>query len=349
MNKVIVADIASHRVNGHSIGHYHYVAQNLIEVFADKADMYIAGGPVYIDRFGTDRVLALPYDAISTQNVIKKKWGELVNCRKLFKEAKGAKIIMQHAALATTLIGIALFKKDNCKLYQIVYSQEGINTRFKRFWYKFAKKKIDGIICPQQKLGDDYDRNCCVVPDYIYVGENSNCELDYKNKTFDFCVVGRLSPEKGVDEIIEKLRGTNYRVLIAGNPQTKKIADRLTKLCKGYENINLRLGYIDDDDYYRYIKESRYCILNYYGEYSERSSGVVFDILFNGVPVVGRRCKSLEFIEEHNVGIVFDDIKDWSPDTIMDVKLYEDYLNKIVSYRKTHRDYANKLKNFVMK
>lgn len=43
----------------------------------------------------------------------------------------------------------------------------------------------------------------------------------------------------------------------------------------------------------KYLEASKYAILNYSGEYSNRSSGVVFDTLFNGVPVIGKKCQYL--------------------------------------------------------
>lgn len=344
MNRILLADIASHNCESKSIGHYYSVASNYMNLMS----CVIAGGPIYLHRFDKKNTYLLPYDTKAEENVFKKKVKQLLNCYTLFKNTEGDTVILQHAALATAIIGIVLFKKKHTKLFLITYNDEGYNTVFKRFWYRLAKRKIEGVICPYENLGKNYDVPCCVVPDYIYSGNDNKMQYrDYEDKSYDFCVVGRLAYEKGVVEVAKKFANTNYRVLIAGRPQTQDIADELFAICDGTKNIILKLEYIADEEYYNYIQTSRYCILNYKGDYSERSSGVVLDILFNGTPVIGKKCKALGFVEENGVGYLFDDIISFNFSTLLNRTCYKKYEENINAYKKIQRQCGNKLKKFI--
>lgn len=208
------------------------------------------------------------------------------------------------------------------------------------------KNRVDGIICPNDEVGKAFGRPYCVVPDYIYTGEDKKCPVDYKSKTYDFCIVGRLNKDKGVVESARRLNGTKYKVLIAGQANDS-YSEELKKACHGCDNIDLRLGYVSDEDYKRYINESRYCILNYQGEYSNRSSGVVFDIIFSGVPVVGNSCKALQFVKDYEIGHIYDNIDELSAEGLFDEKKYEIYLDNICKYRQLHSEYYKKLSTFV--
>ena len=105
--------------------------------------------------------------------------------------------------------------------------------------------------------------------------------------------------------------------------------------------------YVSDEDYKRYINESRYCILNYQGEYSNRSSGVVFDIIFSGVPVVGNSCKALHFVKDYEIVHIYDNIDELSAEGLFDEKKYEVFLDRISKYRQLHSEYYKKLSTFV--
>ncbi len=344
MSRILLADIASHNCGGKSIGHYYSVASNYVNLIS----CVIAGGPIYLYKFDKENIYLLPYDTKTEENVFKKKVKQLLNCHTLFKNTVGDTVILQHAALATAIIGIVLFKKKHTKLFLITYNDEGNNTIFKRFWYRLAKRKIEGIICPYENIGKNYDVPFCVVSDYIYSGNDNKIQYcDYEDKSYDFCVVGRLAYEKGVIEVAKKFVNTNYRVLIAGKPQTQDIADELFAICNGAKNIILKLEYISEKEYYNFIQISRYCILNYKGGYSERSSGVVLDILFNGTPVVGNKCKALGFIEEYGVGCLFDDIFSFNFSYLLNRACYKKYLEKINAYKKIQSQCGNKLKEFI--
>ena len=342
-NSIVLADIASHNTNGKSVGHYFYLAHNYVEMFPECK---IAGGPIYEQAFGEKQLIKLPYDTMHDESALMKKWHQWRNFRYLISECEDDVLVFQQAALATLMVFLAITPSIRKKAFFITYDDDAVRSTFKRFVYRFAKRKLKGIICPNNKVASQYELPSCIVPDYIYVGGNDVQKSQQFEKIYDFCLVGRLAPEKGALGIIQKYRDSHYKVLIAGNPQDPELKETLLKAANGAENIELHLGYVEPDDYYRYIHSSKYTLLNYSGEYSIRSSGVVFDTLFAGVPVIGRRCAALNFIEENECGILYDDLATFNADEVLTDSKYEYFIRNIYKYRDTHRLYISKLINF---
>ena len=137
--------------------------------------------------------------------------------------------------------------------------------------------------------------------------------------------------------------------MIAGNPQTKELGDEIRCLCEGRSNIHLDLGFLDAGTYENYLKDSRYCILNYGGPYvdSARSSGVVFDMLFHDVPVIGTRCGALEFVERHQMGRLYTDLSAFHIEDVLDESTYEGFRKNIAKYKDHHKIYLRQLRAFV--
>lgn len=339
--KIYISDILSHTYQGKSTGHYFAVARNYQEMFGDR--VIVAGGPVYKTGFNERELLCLPYNAGG--GGIKGRLKTFANALKLFKEAKGHIIVLQQCTTITTFLCLALFYRRKSKVYMIQYNREGFRSIIGNFIFNVVKRKIDGIICPNEMVGDAFQGvPYCVVPDYIYVGSDNIEEMSsYKDRKNDVVIVGRISPEKGVVDIARRFSNTKYSILIAGKPQNQEIANELESICKESANIELHLGIIPDEDYVKYIKSGKFSILNYSEEYSERSSGAVFDMLFNGVPVIGKRCKTLQFIEDEGLGIVLDDINKESIDNIMNERYYEAFLSNIIKFKNGQKKHVEGL------
>lgn len=350
MSRLIIADIKSPNNKGISTGHFFAVADNYYKMFSAKVKTLIAGGPIYSSRFDDSQLLHLPNDVmLSGETLIKSKLKYMQNSWMLFKQAKGDTIIVQQGGVLTSFITIALFYHRKSRLFLIQYSREGVDSKLKKLLYSIVKHKIDGIICPNRMVGEAYARPYCVVPDYIYIGDSSRQPMKtYKDKKYDFCMIGRISPEKGIVNVARLLCNTKYKVLIAGKPQNDELAKSLHDICDDSSNIVLRLDYVSDADYLDYLNDSRYAILNYSGEYSKRSSGVVFDTLFNGVPVIGCRCSALQFIEDRGLGMLCGDIMQFNPEIVLNEEFHEECLNNIASYKKSHEQYKKELWEFVL-
>ena len=347
MRRLIIADIKSPQLNGVSTGHFFAVARNYYEMFHDVIKTMVSGGPVYQNQF-KDVLLQLPNDILNTKDSIwKSKLKYFQNSIELFKETEGDIVVIQQGGVLTSFVAMSLFYKKNSRMFLIQYSKEGVNHPLKRLLYKIVRNKIDGIICPNDDVGKAYERPYCVVPDYIYTGNYLCPRKTYEEKNYDVCFVGRIEEEKGILEVARKIAGTNYKMIIAGKVSFKWIANELKNICDGCANIELKIGYVPDEEYYSYIHNSRFCILNYQGEYSRRSSGVVLDIIFNDVPIIGKRCQALRFIEENRIGYIYDNLEDLDLSHILTKDYYYSCIREIAIYKRKHEEYKKKLADFI--
>lgn len=340
-NKTFIADIASHNTNGKSYGHYFSVAEN----YRNAICCTIVGGPIYVTKF--DDVLTLPYDTNSTDNTIVKKWKQLKNCKALFKTVCNGTIILQHAALATAIIGILLFKQKNVKLFLITYNDEGYNRPLMKLLYRITKRKIDGVICPFEFVGKGYGLPAIVMPDYFYSEKQFHIPVNIK-KTYDLCIVGNITPEKGVIDVIKLAIKQKASLIIAGRVTSKELETDLYTAVKGHSNITVCFKYLSEEEYCQIISSSKYCVLNYQDKsYGTRSSGVAYDLLFRGIPIIGRHCTALDFIEEHDMGALFDNIADVNLSKLLQKENEDNYKQNIEKYKNLHKQYIYQLKEFI--
>lgn len=348
MYRLIIADIKSPVLNGSCLGHFFAVARNYLQIFGKKYPTCVAGGPIYQTEF-SDSILKLPYNTeiYKNRNIIKEKTRVLLNCKELFLKGINDIIIIQQGADVTAYVGIILFYHKKSKLYMIQYSDAGIRSWFKRLIYKLASNKINGIICPNEVVGQAYNLPYCVVPDYIYINQGTINIRSYSKRTYDLCFVGRLVEEKGIIDVAKKVAGTKYKMIIAGNSDTKELEHELKTICNSCTNIELHLGFITDRVYYKYIQNSKFCILNYQEEYSKRSSGVVLDFIFNNVPIIGKECKALEFIKGNTLGHLFSNLSNLNLDEIINEENFILYNKNIEQYKQLHVKYQKKLANFI--
>lgn len=344
---MIVADILSLNINGKSEGHYFSVANNYYELFKDKCEVMISGGPVYCQKF--KNIIKLNYDTNNTKLKILNKIKVLLNARHIMKEAGSDILVFQCSAVSTILLSLLLFK-TNAKIYLIQYDKVIMNSKLKRLLYRMVKRKISGIICPGDEIGESLEIPYCVLPDYIYTGgeEVINC----KSTEYDFGIYGILAKGKGIVEVAEYLSKFTYKVMIAGKVGSLKedeaMIEELKKICKNSKNITLKLGYLSDEDYDRYICKTKYTILNYSESYALRSSGVIFDIIYRGRPVIAKNRKYVEFVKENQIGMVYDNLKDINWDELMTHNIYSDYQNNIRIYLEKQSKVVSKLVDFLL-
>ena len=60
MKRIIIADVKSFNRNGKSTGHYFSVADNYLDIFKNRCDVIVAGGPLYKKKY--NKLLQLPFD-----------------------------------------------------------------------------------------------------------------------------------------------------------------------------------------------------------------------------------------------------------------------------------------------
>lgn len=332
MKRLIIADVKSNNNKGKSTGHYFAVAQNYLDLYSDCCEVKIAGGPIFKTHFDEKDMFLLPYDFIPSVNWLKSKWRVLKNCKYLFKNAQPDDIIViQQSGLSTAIMGIALFAKKKSNVYVIAYDTDAVTSSIKRLIYKLAKHKIKGLLCPHKHVADAYAIPSCIVTDYIYAKQITKSAVTFENKKYDIAIVGRIRSGKGVVEAAQYLAKTSLRVLIAGSGDEEMIK-QIYAICEQSSNIELCIEYLSEAKYAEDIRSARFCLLNYHDTYEDRSSGVVLDIIFNGTPILGRRCSALEFIEKENLGFLFDNIEEIDNGIINNQKQYISFLKSIDNY-----------------
>lgn len=342
--KLLFADLQSCSSNhGQSIGHFTALAARYVRLLRDYCDVTIAGGPVYQRYIKDDNLYGLPCDTSPAMSSWQSLLAMVKNARRLFHKAKNQTVILQYAKPFSNHIAILLAYRK-CNLYLIQYSTNGIDTPMKRLIWRLIRHRVKGIICPNEEIGRAFGIPYCVVSDYIYIPEE---ECMGEEKIYDICLVGRITGAKGVIEAVRRLRNTRYKVLVAGLPQSRQIGMTIVKACKDVSNIELRLHYLSDNDYRKLLRMSRYALLNYSDWYSVSSSGAVFDALFCEVPVIGRRCKTLQFIEDRGLGMVYDDISSFDFSRCRDDDMYNRLKNNIRDYLQENASQIYKLCRFV--
>lgn len=347
MDELIIADIQSScNSEGQCVGHWISLARQYIELFSDSYIVKVAGGPVYNRSISPDNVSSLPFNVNESDSHFKILCKFIANAYYLFKNSHGSRIILQYGSPFSNHIAACVTYRKS-KLFLIEYSTVGIDTWLKKLVFTLLKPHISGVICPSDKIGKAFKVPYCVVPDYIYTEKRNNITKRYDEKKYDFCMVGRISPEKGIVESAKKLAGSKYNVVIAGIPENDSLKSELIKVCANVSNIELKIGFLSDNEFEKIIQNSKYSILNYHGVYAERSSGVVYDTIFRGVPVIGKRCMALKFIDDYNLGYLYNNIEEVNFDSFFDRNLYEKYEENIVKYRMIHKEYEIKLKNFL--
>ena len=347
IKKVIIADIPSETSNGKRTGHYLTVARNYKEIFGE--DCKIAGGPVYKNTFKQDDIVDLPYDHVNGDSSLLLRLKMFANAKRLFNNCKGEIVVIQQSSVITTFFCILFFYHKRSSLYLILYNLEGYRLKIGRILFYLIKNKIDGIICPNKIVGEAYGLPYCVVPDYIYTKSyfDKSRLISFDKKLYDFGLLGRIAYGKGCVESAKWLARTNYKVIIAGNPQNKELEKAIIEACEGAENIKLKLGYLSDDEYNILLSQCRYSLMNYSGEYAIRSSGVVFDMVFSGTPVVGKHCIALDFVGDNKLGYLYNQIDEVNYDYIFDEKIYDLYIDNIQKYCGDHVKFKTNLISFL--
>ena len=347
MTKLILADVRSISRDGKTTGHYFNVASNYIDMFEDKFEVVIAGGPVYDKYF--PKTLLLKYNTNLEGSRIKNKLKVISNCFELLKKVDDSVVVLQSNAVATTFLALFLFPKRR-NIYTIQYNTMSLDTRLKRVLFKLAKSKISGVICPSNTIGEAYDIPYYVIQDYVFTEKQYKILPEiHTEKIYDFALVGIITRDKGVIEAANRLAKTKYKVIIAGRPSDESIRKELIDICCSSNNITLILDYIDNDAYDHYIRMSKYCILNYSSAYSEHSSGVVFDVLYRGTPVLGRECYFLNFIQEEKLGIIFNDINECDFEKILEDSTRKQYIKNIRTYLKKQLNISEGLFKFLQR
>lgn len=345
--KVIIADIASIKKGNVNFGHYGKVAKMYSKMLGEQYDVTIAGGPVYQSIFREEQLILLPYE-VDVENLNKRKEVFLFKLRsiwngiRLFQREKKAVVICQPYSFISWAVAL-LFASRKTRIYLIEYKNE-LNKKVNAFSYKFIKNKISGIICPNEAVGKAYQVPYLVVPDYIYDSEQSIRHI--QDSKYDFGMVGIMSDGKDVDDVINNFRNTEYSVVIAGYFQN----DNMYKKCmeRKTDNITVINKYLSNEEYNSIFDSIKYVLLPYKENYKEASSGVIYDVLFHGKPVITKEFENFKFVSEYNIGVLYNhSLQELNFESLINCKVYEGLQKQIINYLKENQQHAARIRKFI--
>lgn len=349
MKRIVIADISSIRLNENNFGHYGKVAMMYKKLFeSEDADVMIAGGPVYRTKAVESERIDLPFDfelkcGKSKFQILLMKIGSVINGIILFSKLKKDVVICQPYSFPSWMTSI-LFAKRTTDIYLIEYKDERHN-RLNKILYNLAKKKIKGIICPNDVVGKAYDLHYITVPDYIVPERKIRDEqIEYK---YDFGMVGIMSLGKDIDDVIQSFVNTKYKVIIAGYFNDLQRYESFEKRCT--PNITIINKYLTDEEYNDILKSTKYMLLPYNKKYSAASSGVIFDILFNGRPLITRDFMNFYFVKEYGVGTFYrESIAELDYDKLLDDENVAATCKKIDDFLEDNYQSGLRLRNYIM-
>lgn len=162
-----------------------------------------------------------------------------------------------------------------------LYSHEGTNLFAERWLSRFVGAASSRVIAhsdaAKRLVGSEFDIGAdkiVVVPHGNYIGSYQNriskCDARRQLGIAEDAVVllffGNIRPYKGIFELIEsyqKLRAQNTCLLIAGRPLNQKIVDEILNCTRQDKSIELRFGFVPDDDVQLYMNASDVVVFPY--------------------------------------------------------------------------------------
>lgn len=343
--RIIIADFTTLTKEGKVFGHYAQVAKMYKDIFKFY-DVKIAGGSAYKEQFGKELILLKHQIELNEKSVWKKicnKIGTILNGLRLISSTNNSVIIIQPYSFVSNMVSIMLAPKRKNKLFLIEYRYEATSILTK-FLFRLVKHKIDGIICSQNTVGNQYKIPYIVMPDYIFIDEDMPISSS-ENFEYDFGIVGIMSEGKDIESVIRHVNMSNFSLIIAGYFEDDERYRNVIKLVKS-DNIKIINRYLDEQEYKKILQKCRFIILPYKEYYRNATSGVIFDTLFNGSPVIAPNYPNFQFLESYGVGKNYEyDFNEINLSEIL--KNRNMYIENLEAYLRANRAEKNKLFSFM--
>ncbi|MCH5342510.1 MAG: hypothetical protein J1E64_00625 [Acetatifactor sp.] len=222
--------------------------------------------------------------------------------REVYKSEKDATIWFYVPDIYLFLF-ILLSRKGQRRIAVNVY--EGyITSGVKHRIFKAALRKVDVVFVTNKKLLEDIPRGI-LVPDYAY-DEDFYLRFECNEKKEQAVCLGTMNEKKKLKDAVEAFSQNGYPLYIIGQFSSKEIFKELCAIKR--DNIVVENRYVDSDEYYRLLAESKYCLIPYDAQfYKNRTSGVVQECLFcDAVPISHK-----EILQFANVkGYGYENIRD---------------------------------------
>lgn len=301
--QLLIIDTATLTRNKEIYGHGLNVAKNYVEVLGQWFDCYVAGGKTYKNEF--EKYIKLPFVWKYGENGVVKNIKGLINavCSLLIKSDI---YLFQCQYIIPVYVCLCFFPflAKEKKIYVIIYNDPMNNPIFptERKWVLRAQKNISGFIASNERWISHLNGEKIVLPDYLPIAYEVSGD-----KKYDFGVFGTISEWKDCEMVVAALNNTKYSCLIAGHFEDKERKTILEQSIDS-EKILVKDEYLDSDEYDRLLSEVSCVILPYEKKYYEKkSSGVVLEALYRGIPVIAPRIESFMFVEQNDIGWLYED------------------------------------------
>lgn len=171
------------------------------------------------------------------------------------------------------------------------------------------------------------------IPDYAYDNFYYERFLTTKKKEQAVCL-GTMNEKKLLRESVEAFKKNGYPLYIAGQFLSVETFQYLNSI-KG-NNIIIENRFIENEEYYKLMAESKYCLVPYDAEfYKNRTSGVIQESLFcRTIPISHK-----EILEFANVdGIGYEKLDDLKKINLREINIedfrqkYDEEINGIYKY-----------------
>ncbi|MCX7957128.1 MAG: glycosyltransferase [Endomicrobia bacterium] len=224
------------------------------------------------------------------------------------------------------------------------YSKSLINTIEMYLHHKFLHiyDKINIFISPSKFLAEKvkqmgFKRKIVILPNFVWVDEFLP---EYSWQEDAICYFGRLSFEKGLNTLIDAIKGLSITLKIIGEgPLGESLKIKVRN-----ENINnvKFLGHLTGDFLYNEIKKSMFVVLP--SEWYENNPRSMLEAFALGKPVIGSRIGGIpELVIDNFTGLTFE------PKNVEDLRSKIIYLvkntDKIVEFGKNARKFVEENNN----
>lgn len=171
---------------------------------------------------------------------------------------------------------------------------------------KTLEKCVDAFVCPSEfmaakmKQGGFSPQKLNVIcnfvsPDIIgrITSQPSPARSDY------FIYAGRISPEKGIRNLLEVASALPYRLIVAGDGPLREELQTKYKRC---DNLTFT-GHLPQSQLAKLVQEARFAVLP--SQWYENNPLGVIEALCAGTPVVGSRMGGIPELIDENCGLIF--------------------------------------------
>lgn len=178
-----------------------------------------------------------------------------------------------------------------------------------------------------------------VHPNYINI-----YDIKYEQNTDDgflkLLFFGLVKEYKNVDlliKIIEKFKNTKIRLTIAGKTSSEEYKQYILKICEKFDNIVLKLEFIDDEDLIQMIKQNDLIVLPY-DKKSSLNSGSIILCCSCGRSFISPRIGTVKEFNTEELFYTYD----YKDNNEHEIQLYE-------SINKAYQDFITQKNLFDMK